>query len=167
MGIDTHTLKFLIFASRKKPLGRVATIGRAGLHVPKDKLRKIMKLDREVDYGGYCEDFLREQFDASAVESFDKSDYENATHIADMNLPLKVSSVYDTVIDGGCLEHIYNLPRALENISRLCADDGQSSTFCQQTIFAETAFGNSRLSCSFLCTQRVMATTKPKYFLRT
>ena len=84
MGIDTHTLKFLIFASRKKPLGRVATIGRAGLHVPKDKLRKIMKLDREVDYGGYCEDFLREQFDASAVESFDKSDYENATHIADI-----------------------------------------------------------------------------------
>jgi SAM-dependent methyltransferase len=125
MGIDTHTLKFLIFASRKNPLGRVATIGRAGLHVPKDKLRKIMKLDREVDYGGYCEDFLREQFDASAVESFDKSDYENATHIADMNLPLKVSSAYDTVIDGGCLEHIYNLPQALENISRLCADDGQ------------------------------------------
>jgi hypothetical protein len=125
MGIDVHTLKFLMFASRKKPLGRVATIGRAGLHVQKAKLKTIMNLDNEIDYGGYCENFLRVHFGAVTVESFDKSNYENATHIVDMNRPIRIDVTYDTVIDGGCLEHIYNVPQALENISKLCAQDGQ------------------------------------------
>jgi hypothetical protein len=125
MGIDVHTLKFLRFASKKRTLGRVATIGRMGLHVPKDRLKEIMHLSRETDYGGYCEAFLKAEFAAVAVESFDMSAYENATHIVDMNRPIKSDFRYDTIIDGGCLEHIYNAPQALANISTICAEGGQ------------------------------------------
>jgi SAM-dependent methyltransferase len=125
MGIDVHTLKFLMFAMKKKHLGRVATIGRAGLHVPKKKLKEIMNWSSQVDYGGYCENFLKTEFGAISVESFDKSDYEDATHIVDLNKPIEEPGFFDTIIDGGCLEHIFNVPQALANISKLCAPDGQ------------------------------------------
>jgi len=126
MGIHLHTLKFLKFASKKQPLGRVGTMGRQGLYVPKDKLKAIMKFGQEIDYGPYCEEFLKAKFGATTVESFDKSPYEQATHIVDLNKPITtVDTTYDTILDGGFLEHIYNAPQALENISRLCADGGQ------------------------------------------
>jgi hypothetical protein len=96
-----------------------------GLHVPKKELKQIMHLNKVINYGAYCEDFLKAEFGAVVVESFDKSDYEGATHIVDMNRPLQVDSAFDTILDGGCLEHIYNVPQALINISQLCAEGGQ------------------------------------------
>ena len=42
-----------------------------------------------------------------------------------MNYPLDKFCEYDTIIDGGSLEHIYNVPQALKNISELCSDGGQ------------------------------------------
>jgi hypothetical protein len=125
MGIDVHTLKFLLFASKRQILGRVATIGRMGLHVPKVKLRKLLNLKVAADYGPYCEEFLKAEFSAVSVDSFDISDYEGATHLADMNKPFTIENSYDTILDGGSLEHIYNVPQALINISAMCAQGGQ------------------------------------------
>jgi hypothetical protein len=34
-------------------------------------------------------------------------------------------STYDTVIDAGSLEHVYNAPQALLNVSELCCEGGQ------------------------------------------
>jgi hypothetical protein len=122
MGIDVHTLKLIMFASKGRPLGRTATIGRMGLHVPKEKLGQ---LNFGTDYGPYCEDFLKAEFGAINVDSFDKSEYEQATHIADLNEPLTIEPSYDTIIDGGTLEHIFNVPQALESVSKMCALGGQ------------------------------------------
>ena len=83
MGIDVHALNLLRFAAARKPFGRVATIGRQGLHVPPEKVRKLLNLNQEIDYGKYCEDLLKAQFGAKSVDSFDNSDYEGATHIVD------------------------------------------------------------------------------------
>ena len=113
------------FAAARKPFGRVATIGRQGLHVPPEKVRKLLNLNQEIDYGKYCEDLLKAQFGAKSVDSFDNSDYEGATHIVDMNVRLKKQYRYDTVIDGGSLEHIYNAPQALKNLSEMCEEGGQ------------------------------------------
>lgn len=126
MGIHTHTLLFLKYASKKMPLGRVVTMGRQGMFVPEAKLRAIMgpRLKR-TDYGPFCEEFLTTELGAVRVESFDKSDYEKADHIFDFNLPLKPETTYDTILDGGFLEHIFQVPTALENMSRLAADGGQ------------------------------------------
>jgi hypothetical protein len=125
MGIDVHALNLLRFAAARKPFGRVATIGRQGLHVPPEKVRKLLNLNQEIDYGKYCEDLLKAQFGAKSVDSFDNSDYEGATHIVDMNVRLKKQYRYDTVIDGGSLEHIYNAPQALKNLSEMCEEGGQ------------------------------------------
>jgi hypothetical protein len=125
MGIDVHGLQFLMFARKKQPFGRVATIGRQGIYVPKDRIKKLMKLPEEVDFGPFCEELLKGQFGAVKVDSFDYSDYENATHVVDMNKPLAIEETYDTVIDSGSIEHIYNAPQALANVSAMCAHQGQ------------------------------------------
>lgn len=40
-------------------------------------------------------------------------------------MPLKDRRTYDTVIDAGSLEHVYNAPQALLNVSELCREGGQ------------------------------------------
>jgi SAM-dependent methyltransferase len=115
MGIDIHAVNFLKYASQKKPLGNVATIGRQHLMIPRDYVK----------FGQHCEALLQERFGAQRVDSYDFSDYEGATHIVDMNLPLVPEKQYDTIIDCGCTEHIFNVAQALRNISQLCISGGQ------------------------------------------
>lgn len=115
MGIDIHGLNFIKYASRKKLFGRVATIGRQGMMVP----------SLYPESGPFCEEFFKKHFDALLVDSYDYSAYEGATHIIDMNKPIVPERHYDTIIDCGCTEHIYNAPQGLMNISLLCDDGGQ------------------------------------------
>lgn len=115
MGIDTHAEKFIAYAARKKALGSVATIGRQGLLVPR----------LVAEFGHHCEQFLMQGFRAQFVDSYDYSDYEGATDVVDLNKLLEPRKQYDTVIDCGCSEHVYNVSQALKNISLLCADGGQ------------------------------------------
>jgi hypothetical protein len=124
MGIDVHALKFLMFAAKRQPFGRVATMGRQGI-LQNATLKKLLKLEHGVNYGPFCEGLLKERFGALCVDSFDISGYENATHIVDMNKPLSTEANYNTIIDAGCIEHVYNVPQALANISEICAQGGQ------------------------------------------
>ncbi len=125
MGIDVHGLNFLKFARNRRAFGRVATIGRQSLGLSSGRLKKLLNLDKRPRFGPYCEDLLTTYFAAVAVESFDNSDYEHATHIADMNKPLTIFNRYDTVIDCGTIEHIYNVPQAFKNVSQMCSEEGQ------------------------------------------
>jgi len=127
MGIDIHGLNFLRYARKKKPFGDTITIGRQAVLVidPVDK----ELVDSKCSYTKhiYCEELLTDHFGATIVESIDKSTYEKATHIHDLNAPMPESLYqrYDTVVDLGTLEHIYNAPQALENCSRCCKRGGQ------------------------------------------
>ena len=123
MGIDVHALNLIRYAEKQQPLGSVATIGRQGLHISKAKLRSIFPSAR--NYGPYCEALLIDLLGATKVVSFDNSDYEQATYIADMNLPIECAETYDTVLDAETLEHIYNAAQALKNVSTMCAEGGQ------------------------------------------
>jgi hypothetical protein len=125
MGLDVHAVNFVRYIAKKGALGSVATMGRQGLHVGSDKLQRLMGLAQKPSYGEFCEEFLRDHFGATEVESFDYSDFEGATHIADLNKPIAVPRRYDTVIDAGTMEHVFNAPQGLANVSALCADGGQ------------------------------------------
>jgi hypothetical protein len=125
MGIDIHALNLLKFASAKRNFGRVATIGRQGIHIRTAELKQALNLNEEPKFNPFCEDLLRKHFSATSVDSFDNSDYEQATHIADLNKPLTVDNRYDTVIDFGTTEHVYNISQALWNISNVCSPKGQ------------------------------------------
>src|SRR5262249_836538 len=89
-----------------------------------DMLKLIGAKDEEQSWP-YCESTLMKHFGASLVHSFDNSGYEGATFIHDFNTPITNHETYDTVIDFGSLEHIYNVPQAFANVSALCAVGGQ------------------------------------------
>jgi hypothetical protein len=125
LGIDYHALRFLQHAFRKQRFGAVATIGRQGLHVPPWRVQRAMGLAEMVDFGDYCEPLLLEHFGAESVDSYDNSDYEAATCIWDMNQPIVPTRQYDTIIDAGTLEHVYNVPQALSNVSALARPGAQ------------------------------------------
>lgn len=122
MGLDLSSIHFLRFASKFGPFGRVATLGRQGLHLSRKELKKVANGKA---YGAFCEQFLIDHFGATTVESFDNSDYEQATHILDLNSPTDIANRYDTVIDAGTMEHVYNAPQGLKTTSQLCAEGGQ------------------------------------------
>ncbi len=109
MGLETHAWNLMKYARRRgSSFRRVATLGRQwGLE------------------NAYCEGMIKREFSSEVVDSFDNSGYERATHIADLGAPMAYYEGYDTVFDGGTLEHIYNIPQALLNASMLCKPGGQ------------------------------------------
>jgi hypothetical protein len=58
---------------------------------------------------------------STEIESIDFSDFEGATIQHDMNQPIDASleQRFDAVIDGGSLEHIFNVPVAIANCMRM------------------------------------------------
>ena len=125
MAVDTHALNLFRFAAGASVFGKVATIGRQNLKVSRKQIKKLLNRKDERDFGPFCEDLLLTCFGATRVDSYDFSGFESATYIADLNNPMITECSYDTVIDCGTLEHIYNVPQALKNISNMCADGGR------------------------------------------
>jgi SAM-dependent methyltransferase len=126
MGLDYHAMNFLRYAGRERAFGETITIARQEIHVNEVVLGRILPLRAGYRHQAFCEDLLTEYFAASRVDSLDLSDFEDATHTHDMNQPLPESlwGKYDTVIDSGCIEHVYNAPQALKNCSLLCREGG-------------------------------------------
>jgi SAM-dependent methyltransferase len=64
----------------------------------------------------------------ASVESLDKSDFENATHIVDLNLdglPRELIGKFDVALDYGTLEHVFHIPNALKNVLDLVKEGGR------------------------------------------
>ena len=126
MGIDIQSLYFLMYVHKFGNFNKTITIGRQNLNIrfPNKKLIPfITKYRNEI----YIDQLLKDYFGSTIVDSIDASDYEGATIIHDLNTPIpeNLKYKYDTVIDAGTLEHIYNIPQALENVSFLCRPGGQ------------------------------------------
>ena len=127
MGVDIPILKFLCYIHKFSDFGRTITLGRQNLDITANHLRKIIPVTSQYKHETYVDQLLKDYFNSTIVDSIDKSDYEKATIIHNMNIPIpnNLKEKYDTVIDSGTLEHIYNIPQALENVSSLCRPGGQ------------------------------------------
>jgi SAM-dependent methyltransferase len=124
MGIDTHSLNLLRCARAKYgDLGNTITLGRLAVLLGP----KAMQRWAGSKSGTYCEQLLIDHFGASHVDSIDNSAYEGATIVADMNKPLpsQLDHQYDTVIDFGCTEHIFDVAQSYRNITSLCKPGGR------------------------------------------
>lgn len=77
------------------------------------------------DASGYAEKPL-EFLGFGKVETMDFSDYEGAQHLADLSKPLdpKYRGRFDFVLDGGTLEHVFDIPQAFRNIFDMLAPGG-------------------------------------------
>lgn len=131
MGVDAGALGLMALArSSGADFSRVMTIGRHRLNVSTDDLETFFRTRNRADLAarasdgsmeGYCEELLRVAFGAEIVKSMDASDYEQADIVHDMNTPLLSNEHYSVVLDFGTLEHVFNVPVALDNIAALCA----------------------------------------------
>lgn len=109
MGLDYNATRFL--ATADVPLGRTVTLGRQSLAVSSKDLRRLNLPSRP---DGYADDALR-ALGATELLSMDASDFEGAEIVHDLNdgVPADHVAAFDTVIDGGTLEHVFNFPAAL------------------------------------------------------
>jgi hypothetical protein len=141
MGMTLESCRFLVEArcSGLVP-GRVLTLGRQSLWVCPERLVELLDKvfpgasppERQQWRAALepparrFETFLR-LLGASTVEAADASAYEGADRLHDFNHPIppEWEQQYDLVLDGGTLEHIFNLPVALANCMRLLRVGGR------------------------------------------
>jgi hypothetical protein len=107
-------------------LGDVLTLGRLGNQIDKKSL-KLLGLENNNSFAQeYSEKILIDYLGANSVDSLDNSNFEGANIICDMSEELKsVNKQYDTIIDIGTSEHVFNINQNLINISKLCKKGGR------------------------------------------
>ncbi len=127
MAISAKDCAILFFS--KKALGlsfqRTLMLGRLNLNASKSDIEsclekynspELTKINDVAWPDEYAEPLFR-ILGAKNVESIDHSDYEKATIIHDMNLPIdkNFNGKFTCLVDGGTLEHVFNMPIAIKN----------------------------------------------------
>jgi SAM-dependent methyltransferase len=129
MGIDAHGFRFLEYVLRANgPMKATLTVGHQALDVPEREVRDYlgMTASRKCAVSRYIDDLLVEEFGATSVASVDASSYESATYVRDLNLELEPTfPKFDTIIDAGTLEHVFDVRTGFGNINRCCKVGGQ------------------------------------------
>ena len=137
MGLDFTTLEVilqsLLYNPNKKNL---LTLGRQQINMHKYNINFLFNkynlsyFNNKYTYDDYCEDLLYD-LGFLDIDSLDANNYQNATIIHNLNLPIPYNlKHYDYIFDGGTIEHIFNIPQVLENIINLLEIEG---IFCSIT----------------------------------
>ena len=137
MGVDYVLFERLCeLSTRFKPEGRTLGLGRHTFRI-ESQFARLYRLAME-KYGipgkrfrflqedGYYET-LMEGLGFGQIESMDFSDYEGATVLHDRNKPSpqELEQQFSFIFDGGTLEHVFNIPIALENVFRMLKPGGR------------------------------------------
>ena len=144
MGVDYNAVKLLLWG---KKLGvsfaRTLTLGHQGLDCSPVQLHQTVRdfglpgSRQEIDrcFGrpamqGLFADGLLRLLGAQEIVSVDKTDFEGATLLHDLNerFPESYRGRFSFVFDGGTLEHIFEYPTALRNCLELVAKGGHFLT---------------------------------------
>ena len=135
MGLDINGAQFFISARRRGVgFGDVLTLGRQSLHVfPPKMVKELVRAGLPPGAfakGGEACEFAEPLFEclgASSVSAMDASDFEGARYVQDLNEPIPdgLRERFDTVFDGGTLEHIFNFPQGLKNCMEMVRPGGR------------------------------------------
>ncbi|MEL7259338.1 MAG: methyltransferase domain-containing protein [Pseudomonadota bacterium] len=137
MGIDCVLFDRLVeLSTRFQPTGRSLMLGRQGFKIQTqfrrfyDRSLEAHGVDgKRFDFlqdDGYSETLL-EKLGFGAVETMDFSGYEGAQVIHDLNTlpPEELEDQFDFIFDGGTIEHVFNVPNALESVLRMLKVGGR------------------------------------------
>jgi len=128
MGLNYPTGALLAWSVRKRGLKakNIVTIGKLEVNMSASQLRRIHKYMRLKEFDGEHNKWSADQLlsfwlQAAEVKSLDVSDYQGASIVHDLNNPVPddLFACCDLLIDGGCLEHVFNVPVALVNYSKM------------------------------------------------
>jgi hypothetical protein len=107
-------------------LGDVVTFARQNLNMSRSELRREYAGEPELPGNSeFIEDLLTHRMGATSVASIDRSNFEGATHIHDLNDAVTTMPQYDTVLDFGTSEHIFDIAQAFRNAIALCKVGGR------------------------------------------
>jgi hypothetical protein len=139
MGIPLQVLKAFSNETRSSScdIKKIALFGRQTVHADSNDLGSLglaslseLEPDTYTRHSGsdlYSDrSVLKSIFPGSEIDIFDRSSYEGANVLVDLNKPLPSSfhSRYDLVFTGGCLDNVFNPSAALINSSYLLSDNG-------------------------------------------
>jgi hypothetical protein len=128
MGITAAQASLLLEArGRGTAFDKVVTIGRQTNYLGSasaDLMRRfpgLASIDASILAAEYADPFFVNVLGARRVDSIDISNYEGATILHDMNVPIPkiFHGQYDAVIESGSLEHVFNFPVALFSCMKL------------------------------------------------
>lgn len=137
MGIDCVLFDRLVeLSTRYQPKGRTLMLGRQSFGIQTQFRREYERSLSAHGIEGKRFDFLQDDGFAETLmaklgfgtmETMDFSDYEGATIIHDLNhLPEKtLEKKFDLIFDGGTIEHVFNVPNALETVYRMLKPGGR------------------------------------------
>jgi len=123
MALTFHTFKFLEKLKNENIFfGKTLSLGRLNNLISKDEF-KTLKIPQS--YEKYADNILFKNFNFESLISLDYSKFENADIICDLNEPIeKINKQFDTILDFGTSEHIFDISQCLKNISNLCKING-------------------------------------------
>ena len=138
MGIGLPSLDILLRTrATSGPLGRTLQIGRQGLYVEEHQRETADAMVRRsglastlLEIAGeshFADDKLFPSLGSNPVLAADASPYQGASVIWDFNTPVPTTlhENFDTIFDGGSLEHIFNVPVAISNMMQMLAVGGR------------------------------------------
>jgi len=141
MGIIYRQAKMLLDAHRVGvPMNRLLMIGHQNLFLHPSELREIRSVCRgalaDYKWAEYADRFFIECLGVSEVNTLDYSSYEGADLLYDLNQPIpdELKGRFDTIVEAGSLEHVFNFPVAMANLMQMTKVGG--------TIFACTVSNN-------------------------
>lgn len=127
MGIDVHVLGFLRYErERGGDFGQTVMLGRQELHLTPLQVERAFAGTDGRRFGRFAEELLEAELGATSVDSLDNSDFEGASVVHDLNVPLlDPLGPFDVVLDLGTLEHVFDVRTALSNVSSLASVGGR------------------------------------------
>ena len=135
MGLDVNMVLFMVDARKRGAnFGELVMLGRQQLNVYPGKMVKVLR-KHGLPWENYCNEAAKSQYSepflralgTTKTYSMDASDFEGADFVHDLNTPLPKTLLnrFDTVFDGGTLEHVFNFPVALRNCMEMLRVGGR------------------------------------------
>ena len=116
MGISFHELSFLKYCKKNKDFQTLSTLGRQEIYINKNN-NFISKISYDFVEEKYADNLLISELNLSKLKSYDVSIEDNPTEIRNFNFLIDNPEKVDAFFDGGSLQHTFNIPVVLKNIS--------------------------------------------------
>ncbi len=164
MGLSRAAVRFLAREHRRCPLGpALLTLGRQFIYLTFDQVRQILgeegvtvhdlpeHVPRQTNLPGWHQspqaDFasdlsLFHALGIASVVALDANDFEGADLVWDLNQPVGDNLVaqFDTILDPGTLEHVFDIRTALTNVNRMLKPGGRVLHFGPCNNYANHGF---------------------------
>ena len=124
MALTFHTFKFLErLHGKSSGFGETLSLGKINNLINKEDFKNLGIPECK---DTYSDKILLKNFDIKSLSFLDYSKFEGADIIHDLNLPIReATKQFDTIIDFGTSEHIFDIIQNLKNISALCKIGGK------------------------------------------